>query len=462
MSKKIRSEHIKSVLSAIEMFPEGASLKEIIATIKAHIPTRTLQRWLSELTLEGKIVFKGHGRGARYTLKSNIDDTGVAASEKTEPYKQNFSLSVAGEKILAEISKPLNQRPLRGYQRSFLDAYRPNVTFYLPNKVRAHLMNLNGDHQEHQASGTQVKRIYNQLLIDLTWNSSRLEGNTYSLLETEHLLREGAVAEGKNIEETQMILNHKAAIEFLVYSAEQIEINRWTIFSLHSLLSENLLANPRSCGRLRSIPVRIGSSNYIPLAIPQVIEECFNQIIDTAKAIQDPFEQAFFLLIQLPYLQPFEDVNKRTSRLAANIPFIRHNLSPISFVEVSEKVYVSGLLGVYELNQIELMIDLFVWAYEKSSALYSISKENMIAFDPFRLQYRSIITETVRRIVLLRMDKATAIHQIQETAKVEFPLGEVKKFIEVVETELLAMHEGNFARFKVSLSEFTEWQKHWK
>ena len=97
--------------------------------------------------------------------------------------------------------------------------------------------------------------------------------------------------------------------------------------------------------------------------MPQLIEERFDALLDTAARIDDPFEQAFFATVQLPYLQPFEDVNKRVSRLAANLPLIRHDLCPISFVDVPARAYIDGLLGVYELNRVELAADVFRWAY---------------------------------------------------------------------------------------------------
>jgi Fic family protein len=118
--------------------------------------------------------------------------------------------------------------------------------------------------------------------------------------------------------------------------------NRRTILNLHALLSDNLLGNPSASGRLRAIPVNIGKSVYEPPAVPQLIDEIFSQILDTAVAISDPFEQAFFVIVHLPYLQPFEDVNKRVSRLAANIPFIYHNLCPLSFMDVPEVFYASS------------------------------------------------------------------------------------------------------------------------
>ena len=153
----------------------------------------------------------------------------------------------------------------------------------------------------------------------------------------------GIVSEEKNAKDAQMILNHKATIEFLIESANKMEISRYIILNLHALLSDNLVSD-RACGSLRSIPVIIGKSTYSPLSIPQLIHDNFEKLIEKANAINDPFEQAFFLMVHLPYLQPFEDVNKRTSRLAANIPLIKKNLFPLSFIDFNEKDYINGLL----------------------------------------------------------------------------------------------------------------------
>src|SRR5215469_4275993 len=108
---------------------------------------------------------------------------------------------------------------------------------------------------------------------------------------------------------------------------------------------------------MRRRPVEIGRSVYTPTAIPQLIDETFRSIADKAASISNPFEQVFFLMVHLPYLQPFEDVNKRVSRLAANIPLISRDLCPLSFVDVPERAYVSATLGVYELTRVELLRD---------------------------------------------------------------------------------------------------------
>src|SRR5262249_13927339 len=143
------------------------------------------------------------------------------------------------------------------YNRKFLDAYKPNATYYLSFETRAHLKTIGSHQNAGYIAGTYARKILHHLLIDLSWNSSRLEGNTYSLLETERLLEFNEKSANKSNMETQMLLNHKAAIEFLVESAEDIIINGQTILNLHALLSDNLLSNPAACGRLRQIPVAI-------------------------------------------------------------------------------------------------------------------------------------------------------------------------------------------------------------
>ena len=365
MQKKTDKNEIEILLNCLSRFSEGASIGELKKVLPFYLPHRTLQRRLMLLVNQDKVKIIGQGRSTRYQ---------ILASESKQSNDNLIPLSNDGNVILQAIKQPIQKRVPTGYQRDFLDHYRPNQTFYLPEETRKMLWDIAQSSGNELPAGTYARQIFNRLLIDLSWNSSRLEGNTYSLLETERLLQMGKSADGKNALEAQMILNHKAAIEFLVESAENIGFNRYTISNLHALLSDNLLADSSACGRLRTIPVSISGTVYYPLEVPQLIDECFLQILDTADAISDPFEQSFFIMVQIPYLQPFEDVNKRVSRLAANIPLIRHNLSPLSFVDVPEEAYVNGTLGVYELNRTELLRDVFIWAYQRSSARYSAAQ----------------------------------------------------------------------------------------
>jgi hypothetical protein len=167
-------------------------------------------------------------------------------------------------------------------------------------------------------------------------------------------------------------------------------------------------------------------------------------------------------MVHLPYLQPFEDVNKRVSRIAANLPLIRHNLCPLSFVDVSETTYINGLLGVYELNRVELLIDIFVWAYERSSLLYTSTRKTLGEPDPFRLKHRDLIMETMGAIVRGCMDKKSAVSWIKQQSNAAVDPVNQSRFIEVVETEVTSLHEGNIARYRLRPSEYEAWRKCWK
>jgi len=450
-------EQIEVIKAALEQFGDaGASVEEIKAAISITISHRTLQRRLEEMQQQEIVTTTGEARSTRYHLieerpkqAEDIGKTGLA-----------LPLTEKSKKILARVSRPEQQRTPVGYHRDFLELYQPNATSYLTTGETAKLFQLGQISASSQIAGTYAKNILQRLLIDLSYNSSRLEGNTYSLLDTERLIKLGEVADNKSAVEAQMILNHKDAIEFIVNSAGELEINRYTILNLHALLSNNLLADPAAPGRLRTFGVAIGKSVYTPLAMPQHIEEMFELMLEKACQINNPFEQAFFIMVHLPYLQPFEDVNKRVSRLAANIPLNRRNLAPLSFVDVPEDLYIRGLLAIYELNRMELLKDVFLWAYERSAARYAVVRQTLGDPDLFRLKYRQDIRRFIKEILSAGMGKKAADDFIKSNAE-NIPEKDRAKFIEYVETELISLHEGNFARYYITPSEFARWKEAW-
>jgi len=460
MPKQISQKDLDSIVKAVSSLPDGGGIEKINSALEGKMPRRTLQRRLSLLVEQKRLIAEGKGRASRYRLPNTLDvvipPPIVALSGETY-----IPLSPEGEEIKRVIRAPIQSRNPVGYNRAFLDAYQPNRTFYLAEDIRQRLYEMGRSSDDQQIAGTYARHIFNRLLIDLSWNSSRLEGNTYSLLETEQLLEQGEAAEGKNAMETQMLLNHKDAIELLVEQAADVGFNRYTILNLHALLSNNLLADPQACGRLRTTPVTIGGSVYHPLEVPQLIDECFGQILTLTSEVTDPFEQAFFAMIHLPYLQPFLDVNKRVSRLAANIPLIRRNLCPLSFLDVPNQAYIDGTLAVYELNKIELLRDVFVWAYGRSCKRYSAIRQSLGEPDPFRLKYRQQIKKFVADVVRDCLDKRKAANWIAKMSEKEIPTDDKARFVEVVETELINLHEGNFARYQLRPSEFLDWKKVW-
>jgi hypothetical protein len=167
-------------------------------------------------------------------------------------------------------------------------------------------------------------------------------------------------------------------------------------------------------------------------------------------------------MVHIPYLQPFEDVNKRVSRLAANIPLIRHNLSPLSFVDVPRDEYIQATLAIYELNRIEYLRDLYVWAYERSCALYAAVVRSLGDPDMFVMRYRSEIKEVVAQVVRDRLDKLEAARLIREESEKKITAVDRMRFITVVETELTALHIGNIVRYRLRPGEFETWSKGWR
>lgn len=451
MAKQIPEEDLKGIEEILKSHPNGVDLKFISNAMGNNVPHRTLQYRLRYLAEQGRVVTEGHRRGMKYLPATAAVVTGAEA----------LSLSPAAQDIRKNVSRPLLSRKIVGYNRAFLDSYRPNESAYLSEADCIQLRETGTVQSGFQPAGTYAKNILDRLLIDLSWNSSRLEGNTYSLLDTKRLIAFGKEAQGKDRVEAQMILNHKDAIEFLVNNADEIGFNRFTIRNLHGVLANNLLPDPQAAGRLRQIEVEIGQSAFRPLAVPQLIGECFDQILDTARAISDPFEQSFFIMVHLPYLQPFEDVNKRVSRLAANIPLIRANLVPLTFVDVPQDLYVQATLGVYELNKVELLRDIYLWAYKRSAERYAAVRQSIGEPDPFRLKHRDALRQVVGTIIRDQLDRASAFKYLETWTAENLVEDERDEFQRVAEDEILALHEGNFARYQVRPSEFEAWRKVW-
>ena len=462
MPKRIDQQELDKIAVLLAPHKTGLAIAELEQACKTEglkFNRRTLQRRLRELIATNRLLKQGDGRASRYLL---VPITGEvrATLPPLKPIAHGESyvpLSPLGAEVRDLVRRPITDRKPVGYKREFLESYEPNRSAYLPDPVRSHLHALGRSPVAEHAAGTYARDILNRLIIDLSWSSSRLEGNTYSRLDTQNLIEFGHAADGKDQREAQMILNHKAAIEMLVDQAEEIGFDAFTFFNLHALLSENLLTDPDASGRLRTTIVEIGGSVFHPLADPQQIEDYFRLILDKAKAILDPFEQAFFLMVHLPYLQPFLDINKRVSRLGANIPLIKHNLSPLSFVDVPEQAYIDGTLGVYEFNRVELLRDVFVWAYERSCQRYVAIKESLPEPDPLRMRNREALIDVVSEIV--RGGKPIETPLIRELAASLVPPADLDQFVAMVFNDLHHLHEGNVARFRLRLLEFRAWKQ---
>jgi fido (protein-threonine AMPylation protein) len=454
MARNISPENLNLVIDAIRVKGGSARLEEISLQLGKPVPRRTLQRWLKALAETGRVEVMGQGRVTVYRIPATTPAP-AAADAGTE--ESAIPLSISGAEILEYVRRPLGARQPVTYDRSFLDRYVPNQTSYLSASVRKHLSRMGNTGELERPAGTYGREVLNRLLIDLSWSSSRLEGNTYSQLDTRRLIEFGERAEGKDAQEARMILNHKAAIEMLVADIETVGFNPYTILNLHGLLSEDLLTDPDASGRLRQRSVDIGGSSYKPPGLPQVIDELFREMLDKASRITDPFEQSFFALVHIPYLQPFDDVNKRVSRLAVNIPLFKQNFCPLTFLGVPQRTYISGLIGVYEMTRIELLADVFVWAYERSTREYLAVRQSLSDPDPVRLRYHRQIHDLVGRLV--RELNADPLAVIQEEAA-KLAESHRTSFTENVTDDLKRLHEGVLARYGLRPSELEVWRSH--
>lgn len=457
MPKQIQPEELDTIVRAISLHPEGIGIYALLTQSGFGLSHRTLQRRLAQLVRSGRLVTEGAGRVLCYKvryLKGNLKVTNNIKMKATlEAY---IPVSPEGAEIRNHVRQARQMRVPVGYNPEFLAGYHPNQTFYLPEGLRGQLHKIGTPEEVEHPAGTFARDILNRLLIDLSWASSQLEGNTYSRLDTERLIEFGQAAEGKDAAETQMILNHKAAIELLVSEAGQVGFDRTTILNLHALLSDGLMADPRACGRIRERLVEIGGSVYLPIAMSQRLDELFTVILDMAEEIADPFEQAFFIMVHLPYLQPFEDVNKRTSRLAANIPLIRHNLCPLSFIDVPAQAYINAMLGVYELQRIELLRDVFVWAYERSCQQYLAVQRQLVPPDSFRLRYRKELSMAIKSMVTNQ--GPVAEEPVRAVVPATIPETDRECFVRMVLDELDNLYEGNALRFGLRPLEVAAWR----
>ncbi|NGX32849.1 MAG: hypothetical protein K1060chlam4_00902, partial [Candidatus Anoxychlamydiales bacterium] len=326
-----RRDRKLAILRQLSLESEPITLYELANAFELNYSNRTIRRLLNELIEEGFVKRYGSTKGAKYVAVKATDR--ILNQEPIIPSQNiNHISSCFGSESLnaiEKINKPLFERQPVTYNTDWVQTYQPNITFYLPKNLRNQLHNGGERANDHDPAGTYAHRIFNQLIIDLSYNSSRLEGNTYSLLETERLLLHGDGIEGKLDEEKVMILNHKEAIRYLVDNAARLKINRNVICTLHYLLSDGLV-EPKYAGKVRDFAVRIGGSTYIPFENPKQLQLQLDKISEKAFMISDPFEQSFFLLVHISYLQAFADVNKRTARLSANISLIKDNLVPLA------------------------------------------------------------------------------------------------------------------------------------
>lgn len=443
MAETQLEKQIEIIYDLLKQEPLGMLISSLEHTLPLPLTRRTLLRRLALMKDRGQIITHGKGNKVYYQV----------------PIEQPAGeLPLEVKRILTYVNQPLSKRKPVGYNPTFLDSYQPGETFYLSQSLRNQLKTMGQSRfQQDVRGGTYVRNIYHRLLIDLSWASSHLEGNTYSRLDTQNLIDFGQVAVGKGVKETQMILNHKAAIEMLIENADRIGFDPYTIFTLHANLSYDLLPDALDSGRLRQGPVEISGTTYLPMAFPDHIRSAFHNMLTKASDIPDPYEQSFFIMVHLPYLQPFIDVNKRVSRLASNIPFIRHDLCPLSFIDIEENAYMDGLIAIYELNSVDVLREVYTWAYERSCQRYAGIVQEMIEPNPLRVRYRDLIGGVVKAVVE-QMEKPSVEVIDKKLQGHTYNLADHRALQEMIMEEFNNLHEGNIGRYGLMPSQYYRWK----
>lgn len=428
---------------------ETMSRREIVDAL--GVPPATVGRYLDKLAADGKVERTGLTTASRYGLSKREVELAAAASgvvSTAAKLSASPTWSVPAKALLAELNAPLSARKPVSYQRHFVDGYVPNQTLLLPEALADDLFQ-EGKMQGQQPAGTYARKVIELLLIDLSFSSSRLEGNRYSRLDTEVLFEAGSADPADR--DATMLLNHKRAIEFLIEDVPSYGLTAVVIRNLHTLLMQGLLNDENALGSIREKVVSISNTVYVPTHVPSLLGEMLEQIVEKARHIKNPVEAAFFLWVNLAYLQPFEDGNKRTSRLSANIPLLLYNCAPLSFLDVSDDDYAYARIGVYERLDTSIAADLFAWTYRRSIARYGAQRDAVGLPDPFRAQHRETIREVVSRVVANREPLASVV--------AEFELGEAERtrLVEMLKADLARLGEHNFARYRLTMKQLAQW-----
>ena len=436
-----------AVLRQLGQESEPISLSELLGKMQADFKERTVRRWLNQLFDEGLVQKVGQKRGTKYFVtRRNGDIKGEASS----------CFGSASLQAIEKIRRPVFDRVPVAYNEDWLDSYKPNTSFYLPATLREQLQEAGQRANGQDPAGTYAHQIFNRLLIDLSYNSSRLEGNTYSLLDTERLLLHGNSVEGKFDEEKVMILNHKEAIRYLVDNAPKLDVSCNVICTIHYLLADGLV-EPQYAGKVRGYGVRIGGSTYIPFEDPKRLQLQLEKVAEKAAVISDPFEQSLFLIVHISYLQAFADVNKRTARLAANIPLITGNLVPAAFSDVEVEDYMSAMISIYELQDVRPIVDLYVYSYLRTCAAYD-STVKALGFDEVRVRYRQQRRAVVREVILRSFLGEEMRQFAVAEADRQVPEADRDAFIDDVLEDLEQMDESRLAGLGVTPEQLAEWQ----
>lgn len=327
-----------------------SSRDEIAKGIAFEGSEATLKRMIAQQVRGGDVVVEGKARATRYRLS---DQAHLLMPLNLDTY---FARDVDDRKVQDSFNFELIKEQL------------PKVTLFTEEE-KMHLAQLQSEFRSHVGEMTtnEYNKEMERLGIDLSWKSSQIEGNTYSLLETERLLKESKTADGKTQEEAVMLLNHKYALRFILDNPEYLQqLSVSHIEDIHQLLTKGLSVDKG----IRRRRVGITGTNYRPLDNEFQIREAMRDTCDLINGKTDVFEKALLALVLLSYIQAFSDGNKRTARITSNAILIANGYCPLSFRSVDSIDYKKAMLIFYEQNNIYAFKKIFIDQFEFAVSEY--------------------------------------------------------------------------------------------
>jgi Fic family protein len=337
------------ILDFLKENPNSSS-KAILDGIPSTQSLATVKRLLTQLLKENWVIQTGVGKGSKYSCSPH------------------FQLCYPID-IHQYFKKEIDERIVKkSFDLDLIPMTLPQITLFTATE-RVQLENLQAKFRANilQLSKKEYEKEMERLAIDLSWKSAQLEGNTYSLLETERLLKEKETASGKTKDDAIMLLNHKEAIDFIVEQKNYLSpLTVMRIEDIHSLLVKEL-------GVERNIRIRkvgITGTNYSPLDNEFQIKEVLYQMCVLINEKTSIFEKALLALLLLSYIQPFVDGNKRTARIISNAILIENGYCPISFRTVDSIDYKKAMLVFYEQNNFQPMKAIFIEQFEFAVKTY--------------------------------------------------------------------------------------------
>lgn len=340
MNKK--QERQQKILAFIRNNQKTSS-SDILSFLKDEVERKTLQRDLNELFEKKFISQSGSGRGVVYFI-----DEKDKIFEKID-LKEYFDIPY----LKREVRESFNFEILTILED---DIFTADEKQKLENLQKNFIKNFS-----KYDSQTLINKEFERIMIEFSWKSSAIEGNTYSLLGTEALIKNNVIGKGKTKEETQMILNHKDAFNEAIQNKERFrKLNCSDIEYVHSVLTKKIGISKN----IRNGAVGITGTKYKPLDNSHQIKEVTQKMVDLINKKESFFEKAFLVLILIAYIQVFEDGNKRTSRMISNAILLAYNSIPLSYRIVDVEEYKKAVILFYEINNISYFKQIFIDQFE--------------------------------------------------------------------------------------------------